>query len=402
MTSEFDVVIAGGGTVGLTLALALCQQTELSVAIVEAKIYQADQLHPGFDARSIALAKHTQEVLTGLGLDIADLGTAIQKIKVTDKGFAGQCWLDAKEQQLDALGFVVDLHPLGEQLHQLLQQQSPQQLHWFCPDSIESLTQYADKVEISLQSGAAISAGLLVVADGAKSTTASLLKADYQSDDYHQSAIIANVEMSQPHRHIAYERFTQKGPLALLPRAGNTCSLVWTVARDQQQAMLDMPDAQFLTELQQAFGYDLGLFKAVSQRYAYPLSLTRACEQPLHRAVLIGNASHTLHPIAGQGFNLGLRDVEVLAYLLAQACSNKQDCGEFSLLHRYHQARKPDHQRVIGLTDSLVRIFSNHDFPLVMSRNIGLSLLNAFPSLKSALADQAMGFLSPSISMKRQ
>ncbi|WP_416307740.1 2-octaprenyl-6-methoxyphenyl hydroxylase [Neptunicella sp. SCSIO 80796] len=386
-----DIIIAGGGTVGCCLALALAKLTDLNIAIIEAKAYQADQAHPGFDARSLAIAKHSQRVMDSWGLDIGAIGTAIKQIKVTDQGHIGQCWLDCAEQNLDALGYVVELHQLGQQLHQALDNVASSRLHWYCPDQIAAIEQHQECIKINLASQQTLEARLLVVADGAKSPSAQMMGVKFQQQDYHQVALIANVATSKPHHNQAFERFTGSGPLALLPLAGNQCSLVWTLTTDEYQSIRNCADSVFLSALQAKFGYALGEFTQVSQRYGFPLSLLTADASIQHRTVIMGNAAHSLHPIAGQGFNLGLRDVEALAQLLANSVRPQQDIGDYRVLHQYQQMRQADQSRVIGLTDGLVRLFSNQYLPLVVGRNLGLSIVNSLSGLKNSLAKQAMG-----------
>lgn len=386
-----DIIIVGGGTIGCSLALALAQQTDLTIAIVEAKSYQANQPHPGFDARSLALAKRSQQVLDSWGLSITQIGTAIKQIKVTDQGHIGQCWLDCEQQGLDALGYVVELQQLGQQLHSALAKEDSAQLRWYCPDQIEAINQQQHHIQVRLTSQQTLTAKLLVIADGANSPSAKMMGVGYQQQDYQQVALIANVSISESHANQAFERFTASGPLALLPLEGQHCSLVWTLSPDEHQSMLRLNESQFLTALQKQFGYALGYFTQVSERHYFPLALVTAESSVRHRAVIVGNASQQLHPIAGQGFNLGLRDVEVLANLLGNAAQD-QDIGSYGLLRDYQQLRIPDQQRVIGLTDGLVRLFSNHYFPMVMGRNIGLTAMNLLPAIKKQLATQAMGY----------
>ena len=382
----YDVLIAGGGATGLTLAIAL-KHSGLKIAIVEATEYQANAPHPGFDARAIALAKYSQQMLDEFGLNISQIGTAIRHIKVTDQGHLGQCYLNHDEYQTDALGFVVEMQDFGSQLRNAL----PESIDWLCPDAICALDYSQDAVHATLKSGNTVSARLLVVAEGAYSPTAELAGASFVADDYQQTALIANVGMAEPHQHWAYERFTQTGPLALLPMSQQRMSLVWTLDAARAAHLQQASEQEFIQQLQQAFGYAAGEIIKVGERFTYPLSLVTASPTVMHRTVLIGNCAHTLHPIAGQGFNLGLRDVVDLAAVL----QNKQHgLGSYAQLRAYALARKPDQDKVIGLTDALVRLFSNNHWPLVIGRNLGLTLMNQLPGLRHQLATQAMGLFA--------
>ena len=272
---QVDLVIAGGGMAGVTLALALSQCTDLNIAIVEAHQYEENSPHPGFDARSLALAAHSCDVLKGIGLsDIEHLGNPIRHIHVSDQGHLGQCRLHAKDYQLGSLGTVVELHVLGKRLHQLLNQVATNRVSWYCPDRVTQLEQDTDHIDLLLSSGTRLRATLLVVAEGGQSATRKMLKIQDSSTPYPQVALIANVLTSKPHENWAFERFTDSGPLALLPlpdehcevgksQRGNRCSLVWTIPPERQSALMAMPEPEFLTELQQAFGYRLGRFVKV-------------------------------------------------------------------------------------------------------------------------------------------
>ncbi|AWL11129.1 2-octaprenyl-6-methoxyphenol hydroxylase [Saliniradius amylolyticus] len=384
--TDFDLVIVGGGTVGSLLALAL-QGSGLRLAVVEPRQLTDGKHHPGFDARVIALSHYSVSFLEALGLgsDLKQISTPIHRIKVSDQGHLGQCQLAREQQYVDALGRVVALYDLGR----LLRQSMDESIHWYCPDTVASLDYQRQRVGIQLASGRQLRAKLLVVADGAPSQTAALAGIESSVEEYKQSAVIANVAHEKPHQQRAFERFTSTGPLALLPMQGQVSSLVWSLNPEQAEAMSDLPEAHFLTELQQAFGYSLGRFERLSQRYAYPLRLIRAERNYAHRTLVIGNAARTLHPIAGQGFNLGLRDVADLTGLLNEA---PRDAGDYELLSHYHRCRRRDQHSTIQLTDTLVRMFSNQLLPLVVGRNLGLAALQHCSPLKSVLARQAMGY----------
>ncbi|ALS99511.1 2-octaprenyl-6-methoxyphenyl hydroxylase [Lacimicrobium alkaliphilum] len=393
-TQKYDLIIAGGGTVGCLLALSLAT-SGLKIAVVEARAYARDPLqspHPGFDSRSIALSHQSASYLNHLGLQtkLQHNSTPIKQIKVSDQGHTGQCLLDHRQQGVGALGYVISQQQLGTMLYEPVKD-SPD-IKWHCPDSIAGLRQHQQHIEVSLTSGGQLSAQLLIVAEGGKSATANMLGPEPQIDDYRQVAIVANVQTDQPHESRAYERFTAQGPLALLPNRDKGFGLVWSVAVERLGQLEQMADAAFLQQLQQAFGYSAGRFCGVGRRDSYPLALVRLDRTIAHRAVVIGNAAHTLHPIAGQGFNLGLRDAECLANLLLQANKQNADLGEPTLLQAYGRQREQDQQQVINRTDALVRFFSNRHWPLTMGRNLGLGLLDMCPPLRFRLAQSAMGY----------
>lgn len=410
---QHDIVIVGGGTVGCTLALALIQLFEQasltqlpSIAIVESYEYQENQAHPGFDGRAIALARQSLDFLYQLGLQqkIDAITESIQHIHVSDQGHLGQCELDAKSLHVPALGRVIELHDFGRILHSALQSESAKRyITWYCPDQIKALNIQAGEVQLNLDSGAHISTGLLLATDGGESGTRKLLNIEPETRDYHQVALITNIRTSQPHQNRAFERFTQHGPLAFLPMTDNRCSVVWTLTEGDEKALLEASEPNFIQRLQAEFGYRLGEIVQIGQRSVYPLRLSRCLGEHLHRAALLGNAAQTLHPIAGQGFNLGIRDVQDLVLCLGKAikdphCINESqatkagiDFGAYSVLSEFRRVRKQDADTTIGATHGLVQLFSNRDVPLVIARNLGLAGLQCMSPMKARFAQRAMG-----------
>lgn len=390
--NQFDILIAGGGMVGATLAYALLTRPEasqrpLKVAVIEAVPPQA-QHQPSFDARSIALSRSSVEIFNKLELwsRLLPYAEPIQHIHVSDRGHLGMSRIHADDHRLSALGYVVEVQDVAQVLWQALDET---EVTWFTPASIGSLQQQRDWVKIHLSSGEQLQTRLLIAADGARSETRSLLKIDTREQVYQQSALIANVRTDTPHQNWAFERFTDTGPLALLPMSDNRYSLVWSVAPEQAQELLNLPEQAFLQRLQQRFGYRSGVFIQAGERHVYPLKLVRAERLISHRAAILGNAAHTLHPIAGQGFNLGLRDIWQLVKQIFSDPS--QDPGAFKVLDAYQQAQQQDHDKVIGMTDTLCRVFSNQYPPLVAGRNLGLVASQLMPPLNDWVARQGMG-----------
>ncbi len=292
-----------------------------------------------------------------------------------------------------------------------------QNVYWFSGDSINTINWHAKseedikstnlaKVTVSLTSGQQISASLLLACDGVQSPVRQLANIAVESVDYEQVALIANVATSKPHCNKAFERFTKNGPLAMLPlislsaksgavqelTSASRCSLVWTMTKEQAESLQRLNDKQFAQALEVAFGSYLGAITQVGKRETFPLRLLHAKQQTTHRLALIGNASHTIHPIAGQGFNLSLRDVQVMAENISAALAKGQDIGSFACLQAYQVNRQQDQHDIIKLTDSLVTLFANDIPPLVAGRNIALHMLNGLPSLKKVLMKKAMGY----------
>lgn len=420
-TQVFDIIIAGGGLVGMLAALSLSQLKksnggQLRLAIVEAGLNPTDnaiatqnQLS-AFDARVLALSHASMRFLKSLSLwdELKFLVAPINQIHISDRGHYGKARIDAESLQVSALGYVIEMASLARALHTALENQ--QNITWFCPDTIEAISWQSDKVSVALVSQQTLQANLLIASDGAQSVCRQFAKIESTTKNYNQSAIIANVTMNRPHANRAFERFTESGPIALLPlldteQANSSehgiasgkahphrCSLVWTLTPAIAKQISELTDDEFASAFEQAFGCWLGPVNKVGKRSLFPLKLVQAKQQVHHRMVLVGNASHTLHPIAGQGFNLGLRDVEQLSQFIQQRLANQQCYASLGQLSEYQAQRKSDHQQVITLTDSLVTLFSNQLPPLVVGRNMSLKVLNYLTPLKAAFADKTMGY----------
>ena len=401
--TEYDIVIIGGGMVGATLALGLRQvlPLELTIAVIEAVDMPVDKhgpWQPSYDARSTALSAGARSIFQNLGLwdEINSRAEAITDIHVSDRGHFGMTRLHAGDHGVPALGYVVENSWLGRVL--MTEVHDSEGIDWLCPVRVKSLQPASVKSSVGMeletdQSGdnSTISAGLVVLADGGRSGLAESLGLESDDLDYGQKAIVANVTPGQPHQNVAYERFTDEGPMALLPRSGGDCALVWTMPEAMADERLQLVDDDFLNELQDRFGFRLGRFRKVGERFGYPLSLRMAREQVRPGLVVLGNAAHSLHPVAGQGFNLSLRDVQVLTELLTDAVHHGQAPGELDVLLKYFSLREKDQQQTISFSDQVVRLFSNDSMPLAGARNMGLVGMDLVFPLKDWFARQAMG-----------
>lgn len=411
-SQHFDVIISGGGLSGSLMALSLSglrdhNQQPLKIAIIEANAVLT-QSSASFDNRVLALSHGSANYLNNIGAwqHLQQHAEPIKNIHISDRGYYGKARLYAEHHQVDALGFVAEMTHIGAALLKTLSTKN--HVTWFTPDSINEIKWQAEKVNVELHSGIKLSAALLLACDGAKSPCRAFANIATTSRDYQQTALIANVATSIHHNNIAYERFTDTGPIAMLPltasqnnstqqgklakNSAGRCSLVWTLTPELADKMLNLPEHEFAEQLSQSFGHWLGNITHVGKRVTYPLKLVQANEQVYHRMALIGNASHTIHPIAGQGFNLGLRDVSDMTEVIKRALLQQQDIGAFANLMQYGKARGQDQKQVINLTDSLVTLFSNQLPPLVAGRNIGLKVVNYLPSLKNALVKKTMGY----------
>ncbi len=393
---DFDVLITGGGLVGASLACALGTQP-VRVGVIEAVPFNTDG-QPSYDDRTIALAYGTRRIFTAMGLWslLEDGVTPIEKIHVSDRGHFGALRMDARHERVEALGYVAPARILGRALGDALASHS--NITLLCPARLEGLEVQAGAVHATIHEGThtrAVTARLLVAADGGQSAVRETLGIDADTHDYGQCAVIANITPARHHHNTAYERFTDTGPLALLPMCEDRCAMVWTHRAADADTIMAMDDERFLETLQDSFGFRLGRFIKAGRRAAYPLQLIRAREHIRERVALIGNAAHTLHPVAGQGFNLGLRDVAALADVITAAAAEGSDIGADEVLRHYAQWRRGDHRRVIAFTDTLVRVFSNNFTPLVLARDLGMTVLDLLPGMKRGIIGRAMGIAGP-------
>lgn len=391
-TFTHDVIIVGGGLAGASLAVALAP-TGLRMAVVEAMPWQVDS-HPSYDDRTVALALGSQRILTAMGVwpRIAGGVCPIEAIHVSDAGHTGVAHLAAAQMQVEALGYVVEVRALGAALYAALTTASNIQL--YCPAALTALTQDSAGVAATIRDALGtqtLRAPLLVGADGGRSQVRTFIGVQTQNKPYSQVAIVSTVTPALPHGNIAYERFTADGPLAFLPMTDNRCAVVWSTPTTQVEARLGLPEAEFLAQLERGLGERLGALTRLGRRAHYPLARLQVQDAARGRTVLVGNAAHTVHPVAGQGFNLGLRDIAVLAEMLADAARTRSDLGAPDLLTRYAARRRRDHVAVGAFTDGLIRLFSNRFGPLVLARNLGLLAVEASPWAKRALLRRTMG-----------
>jgi 2-octaprenyl-6-methoxyphenol hydroxylase len=385
--SEVDLAIVGGGLVGASLAIAL-RPTGLRVALVEGVAPDAS-LQPSFDDRTTALGNGTRRTFEALGLwqAIAPHAAPIRAIHVSDAGRFGFARLEA-----GAEGIVVTNRALGAVLRAALVDLPALDLRM--PARVERVEIGAERVELHL-AGAAdpLRARLVVAADGAHSLVRQSAGLPAAVEDYGQVAIVAHVAAARRSDGTAYERFTPTGPLAVLPLHDGHFGIVWTLEPADAERVMALPDADYLAELQQCFGWRVGRLLRVGRRNAYPLRLTRAGQVAGARSVLVGNAAQALHPVAGQGFNLGLRDVATLAELLAERAGKPGfDAGAPELLAAFAARRTADRDGVTRFTDGLVKLFGDGRPGVGAARDLGLLLFDLSPTAKAALSRLSWGF----------
>lgn len=387
-----DIAIIGGGLVGLCAALVL-QHARRSVTVVEAGNLEQVRAE-GLNARSIALAASSVQIFRALGIwpQIEAQAAPIRHIHVSSRGRWGVTRLQATEFELDALGYVIESQVLGRCLLDAVEASKRIKLQQNA--SFESIAQNAT-VNIGYRKNGRLTrleARLALVADGAHSPARAALGIGYQTIDYGQAVVISNVEVSKPQIDTAYERFTPQGPLAMLPLGGRRYACVWTLTPQQAMVACAQDDAEFSAALQDCFGFRLGLIEGAGKRFSIPIQRTRADTLQCGRCLLIGNAANALHPVAGQSFNLSLRDIACLYELLSEQSPVDLDTGKFDVLaDEYEMLRQHEQRQVIRYGDGLVTLFSN-ELPLFEHiRAAGLSLLDLIPALKTQAALAGMG-----------
>jgi 2-octaprenyl-6-methoxyphenol hydroxylase len=381
--------------IGTSLALALAP-LGLRVAVIEAVARKATA-QPSFDDRSTALSRSTQRMFEAMGLwpDIVAASTPIRGIHVSDQGRFGFSHIDASEQGVAALGYVVINRVLGGVLQNALD--DLEGVDVICPARIVGIDLAPDRATANVVDAdgdeRALSCKLLVASDGANSVVRAMMGITAQKSDYGQRAVIGNLLPEKDINCMAYERFTQQGPLAILPVADGRAGFVWTVAEADADRIMALDDSAFLEELQEQFGYRLGTFSRVGKRASYPLVLSKAIRLTATRSVLIGNSAHGLHPVSAQGFNLGMRDVAAIVDCIADGRSADKafDTGNATMLEQYASWRKSDQKKLVRFTDGLVKLFGSERRPLRTLRNIGMLGFDLVPGVRSAFAKHTMG-----------
>ena len=389
--------------IGTSLGLALAP-LKLRVGVVEAVARGAER-QPSFDDRSTALSRSSQRTFEAMGLwsEIVAASTPIKNIHVSDKGHFGFSHIDAEEQNVEALGYVVINRVLGQVLQSSLS--SVDGLDLMCPARICEVRTSDDDVSVTIEASGGqrtLTCNLLVAADGANSSVRDMIGISASRVDYEQWAVVGNVLPEKAHDNRAFERFTASGPIAMLPVADDRAAFVWMLPPDRAREVLVLADGAFTDALQDTFGLRLGRFSKVGKRVAYPLALTKANGLIARRSVVVGNAAHGLHPVAAQGFNLGMRDVAALCDCILDAQiddaaahdadqAGPPDPGSVAILENYAQWRRTDHKKLVQFTDGIVRLFGDQR-PLVRAlRNLGMLGFDMIPGVRKTFARHTMG-----------
>ena len=393
--------------VGLSLALLLAQQRRWRIIVLESQPLEGragTDYSPSFDARSTALSWSSRKIFQVIDIwsQLERQAAAIRQIHVSDRGHIGQTRIDAQEAGVEALGYVVENSCLGSVL---LHRAADSDIRLCGSTKVTDIKPLAESMQLTIENqqqdaatGTQINSKLLIIADGAGSASAQKLGIQQHSKPYGHSALIANISLQDSHRGIAYERFTDQGPMAMLPLTNfdkrPRAALVWTQPTELTERLMDADKSSFLNALQHRFGFRMGQLIGLGDRVSYPLALTTTEEQVRRRLVVIGNAAHSLHPVAGQGFNLSLRDIAALAETLAN-CPEDGDIGALENLQQYATQQAADQRRTIMLSDSLPKLFGLSSSAVALGRNSGLLLMDMIPPLRNNFARLGMGLGSP-------
>lgn len=416
IASHYDVVVVGGGMVGASFACTLDHSlngkahggegSAVSILVVEAFQLSSDAtaFQPSFDARTTALSYGSRKIFQSIELWQQCRGavTEIKDIHVSDRGHFGSVKISSQQfnqqEQLEALGFVIENRALGRVLNKAMQASSGIEL--LCPAKLESIKPQANGMELGLEvqgNKQKVLAELVVLADGGKSPVCRQLGITNTIEPYRQHALISNIAFSKPHNNVAYERFTDSGPIAVLPLATeggeNRGALIWTVKDIESDNLLEKSEQELIALLQESFGFRLGRITRIGERFCYPLALTVAKEQIRPGLVLLGNVAHTLHPVAGQGLNLALRDMTTLVEVLGEAQIGNKSLGSMKVLQQYLDRQGKDQSRTINFTHYMTRLFSSNHAALIWARKFGLFSIDLMPTLKQSFVRQAMGLV---------
>ncbi len=393
VVERVDVLVVGGGMVGLTFANAL-QHSGLKVVVLERQEAQPFE-SLGMDCRVSAIVRGNQQILEGLGAwqYLEHDAQAMHSMKIWDDQHAGGIRFDAEEIGEDALGYLVENSRLQAALRRNLL--ASEHVEVRCPAQVASVVWHEHEVEVALDDGHRFAAPLLVGADGGRSWVRQQAEIGVYTRDYQQQGIVANIRPLIPHHGVAFQRFTPSGPLAVLPMKDGLCSIVWSQMHDDADALMALDDIGFMESLNMTLGPVLGRIEEVGQRAAFPLKAQLAMHTVQPRVALIGDAAHTIHPLAGLGVNLGLRDAMVLAQEIVDARRFDEDWGDVSVLQRYMKLRMPDVLAVMGGMEGFHRLFTSSLPMLPWLRGVGMKAMGNAGVLKYLLMKNSTGITLP-------
>lgn len=391
MSKHYDIIIVGGGMVGLTLACTLGKHA-LKIAVIEAVEPRDIDLKDDYELRVSAISKSSQQIFKHVNAWQGMLdrrACAYDAMQVWDAGGDGRIQFEAADLGIDSLGHIIENRAIQfALLEQCLQLPA---VDWLCPEKVQQINYAENQSQLILSNGEVLSTNLLVAADGANSRVRETLGIELNSSAYQQQAIVAVVKSSLHHKGVARQRFLPTGPLAFLPLSDGRCSIVWSAQDSRAKELLAMDDADFIQQLQEAFEQSLGKVEQLSQRAAFPLIRRHAAHYVKAGLALVGDAAHTIHPLAGQGVNLGVLDAAALAQTIIQARSKNKNYASFSNLRKYERWRRADNSLMMASMSGFKNLFSNEQLLLSTLRNRGLNLVDNLGPVKHKFMRHALG-----------
>lgn len=388
LNTRYDVLVVGGGMVGLTLA-NLLRNSGLKIGVVEKT--EPKTVTDEIDIRVSAINRASSDIFKAIGAwpEMAARACAYSDMHVWDATGAGMIHFDSAEVGLDALGYIIENTVIQQALqHCALQAEN---IDWLCPASISKITLDADWPSLQLEDGQILEARLIVGADGSRSQVRAAANIEFERVPYQQHAIVCTVETELPHAETAWQCFTPDGPLAFLPLVNGQSSIVWSLEESKVAAMLALDEEAFCHELEQSFEYQLGSVKLASERAAFPLGHGHVEQYVQNGLALVGDAAHNIHPLAGQGANLGFLDAAALAEVITQALIAKRQWYALHTLRKYERARKGENRLMESAMTGFKLLFSNDNALLSTVRNTGLIVVDQLPLIKQQFMRHAMG-----------
>ena len=396
MTKHYDIIIVGAGMVGASLACGLAEEAEnLSIAVIDAKAPDFDWDKDGYDMRVSAITRASQTLFKNIGVWEKIVEQRISPYRdmfVWDAGGKGEIHFDSADMGEADLGHIVENRVIVKALHQRMEELSSITL--LCPEQIKSINFNDDKTELTIKSKTKLSANLVVAADGTRSWVRQQADIAVKGWDFDQAALVTTVKTELYHKDTAWQRFLNTGPLAFLPLTDGYSSIVWSTSPDEAKRLTEISESEFALELAQAFENKLGKIESVAGRAVFPLRLFETLNYVKPRLALVGDAAHTIHPLAGQGVNLGLADVASLITTIVEAINDKKDIGDLKVLRRYERWRRADNRSMLVAMDGLKRLFGSELSAVKSLRSLGLNVTNRITPLKNLIMQQAMGLHS--------
>lgn len=391
--THYDIIIVGAGMVGASLACGLAEEAEqLKIAVIDANAPNLDWDKDSYDMRVSAITRASQRIFKNMVVwekIVEQRVSAYQDMFVWDAGSEGELHFDSADMGESDLGHIIENRIIVKALHQRMQELS--QISLYCPAKLEKIEFNQDKTRLILDDQTELTANLVVGADGTRSWIRQQADIAVKGWDFDQAALVTTVKTEKYHQDTAWQRFLNTGPLAFLPLTEGYSSIVWSTSPAEAKRLTDISEAEFALELEQAFESKLGKIESVAGRAVFPLRLFETLNYVKPRLALVGDAAHTIHPLAGQGVNLGLADVASLMSVIVDALNDKKDIGDFKVLRRYERWRRADNRSMLVAMDGLKRLFGSELSVVKDLRSIGLNIADKIIPLKNIIMQQAMG-----------